>query len=202
MLTIINGEFNPCQCGCGGNAGFYSDTSKKRGYKKGQPRKFIKGHYAKTITPKGKYVDSDGYVNIWRPYHPSATVRKTVPEHRLVVEKVLGRNLKQVEIVHHADLNKSNNNNNNLVVCQDSAYHRLLHARTAAYFACGNANYKKCHFCHQYDDVNNMTLLKKYNWAYHKQCNAKYHKLREQHILQTLETRPELDDRPGKEQAK
>lgn len=49
--------------------------------------------------------------------------------HRLVVERVLGRKLKTTEIVHHVDENKLNNDPFNLVLCQDQAYHKILHAR-------------------------------------------------------------------------
>ena len=76
----------------------------------------------------GRYVRSDGYVNIFKPDHPRASkTHPYVPEHILVVEKMLGRSLKYYgshhkdnEIPHHIDCNKSNNNPKNLFVCNRS----------------------------------------------------------------------------------
>ena len=64
----------------------------------------------------GKYVDSRGRVWYYLPEHPSCNSRKYVAEHRLVMEKKLGRYLKSSEIVHHIDGNSSNNDPTNLVI--------------------------------------------------------------------------------------
>ena len=40
--------------------------------------------------------------------------KKTILEHREIMEKKLGRQLKKGEVVHHIDENKQNNNNDNL----------------------------------------------------------------------------------------
>jgi hypothetical protein len=77
--------------------------------------------------------------------------------HRVVVEQVLGRPLPYDAEVHHIDNNGLNNCHDNLVVCQDCAYHQLLHRRTRALKACGNPNWRKCSYCKQYDDPANMS---------------------------------------------
>lgn len=51
-------------------------------------------------------------------------------EHRLVVEKAMGKPLPDYAIVHHLNEKKWDNRNNNLVVCPNDDYHKLLHRRT------------------------------------------------------------------------
>ena len=50
-------------------------------------------------------------------------------EHREIAEKALGKALPPKANVHHWDNNGRNNAYGNLVICQDAAYHRLLHRR-------------------------------------------------------------------------
>ncbi|GAH41094.1 unnamed protein product, partial [marine sediment metagenome] len=49
----------------------------------------------------GKIINSGGYVLIWKPDHPFSNKQGYVYEHRLVMEKMLGRYLKPKEIPHH-----------------------------------------------------------------------------------------------------
>lgn len=57
-----------------------------------------------------------GYVQFWTPEHPSAQGRRSkyVAEHRLVMERMLGRYLTEDESVHHRDGNRGNNDPANL----------------------------------------------------------------------------------------
>lgn len=48
-------------------------------------------------------------------------------EHRLVVEKFLGRKLKEKEVVHHIDENQENNSTENLIVFATQSDHRRFH---------------------------------------------------------------------------
>lgn len=68
----------------------------------------------------GYYFDSSGYKMIPDEF---GNYRQ---EHILIVENVLGRKLKDDEIVHHINLNKSHNQNNNLLIC-NRPYHYLIH---------------------------------------------------------------------------
>ena len=75
----------------------------------------------------GRYTNNKGYVLIYAPDHPFATARSYVPEHRLVVEKRLGRYLLPSEIVHHINGIRDDNKDENLWRCNSRSRHRKLH---------------------------------------------------------------------------
>jgi len=54
--------------------------------------------------------------------------------HRKIAEKVMGRQLKRNEVVHHINMEKDDNRNSNLMIC-DSSYHMWLHNRMAKAWA-------------------------------------------------------------------
>jgi hypothetical protein len=99
-------------------------------------------------------------------------------DHVRIAESVLGRELPDGAVVHHADGNRGNNAKSNLVICPSKSYHNLLHARISAMNATGDPNKRKCRLCHEYDELNNLSSCKvNTSTAYwHKSCHSIYQK--------------------------
>lgn len=75
----------------------------------------------------GRVKTSGGYIYQHAPSHPFAANKGYVMEHRLAMEKKLGRYLTKEEIVHHKDGNKSNNDISNLELSSDRGTHTRDH---------------------------------------------------------------------------
>lgn len=73
-------------------------------------------------------IHTNGYVTFYLPNHHLAMSNGYVYEHRLVLEKKLGRHLKKGEQCHHIDGNKQNNHPDNLEV-KDERQHASDHHR-------------------------------------------------------------------------
>ena len=83
----------------------------------------------KSIWWKGGKILTKGYIKIRVPEHPFAAMNKYVCEHRLVMEKHIGRYLKPTEIVHHKNHIKTDNRIENLELLQSNADHRHKHIK-------------------------------------------------------------------------
>ena len=70
----------------------------------------------------GRRMSWNGYVLIFSPNHPNA-VNKCVREHRLVMEKYLGRYLEKYEKVHHINKIKTDNRIENLELFSSQSEH-------------------------------------------------------------------------------
>lgn len=75
----------------------------------------------------GRRVDGFGYIKIYSPNHPNKDKQNTVKEHRLVMEKHIGRYLTGKEVVHHINGIKGDNRIENLFLCASNSEHRKLH---------------------------------------------------------------------------
>lgn len=71
----------------------------------------------------GRTVDKSGYVLVKCHDHPHANSLGYVREHRLVMDRILGRTLDPSEVVHHKDGNTQNNDPANLELFESNAVH-------------------------------------------------------------------------------
>lgn len=111
-------------------------------------------------------LNPNGYIYIGKK-------EKIFKMHRIVAEKALGKPLPYNAIVHHINGNKSDNRQKNLVICQDQAYHFLLHVREKALIATGDPNKRKCSICKEYDNKFNLDIPET-NTYRHKKCMKNY----------------------------
>jgi hypothetical protein len=171
--------FGYCHCGCGQKTKISTKNDSYRKWIKGKPKRFINGHNkklnigSKNPSWNGGRRKCNGYSVVYSPGHHRAN-NNGVLEHILIAEKAMGECLPIKAEIHHIDGDKQNNKNNNLVVCQDRAYHMLLHRRQKALKECGYANFRKCAYCGKYDDIKNMYKhTKRYNY-WHRECSNRY----------------------------
>ena len=71
----------------------------------------------------GRTVDKSGYILVYLPSHPHANNAGYVREHRLVMERVLGRLLRPEEVVHHKNDDSSDNRPENLELFERNSHH-------------------------------------------------------------------------------
>jgi len=70
----------------------------------------------------GLYKGKDGYVYIYKPEHPNNIRKGYMAEHRLIIEKYLGRYLNRQEIIHHKNGIKDDNRLENLKIVTRSKH--------------------------------------------------------------------------------
>lgn len=85
-----------------------------RGHRRGARHRDWKG---------GRILDKHGYVLVHLPTHPRSNSNGYFREHRLVMEKKIGRMLRRREVVHHIDGNPANNHPDNLELFASNAEH-------------------------------------------------------------------------------
>ena len=76
---------------------------------------------------KGEKIYRKDYILIYQPSHPFCNHLGYLYEHRLVMEKKIGRYLTSKEVVHHLDHNRLNNSPDNLYLFENSITHFNYH---------------------------------------------------------------------------
>lgn len=71
----------------------------------------------------GRTIDKDGYVLVYAPDHPDCNSNGYIREHRLVMERHLGRRLLPTEVVHHDEEGKECNELRNLKLYETNGAH-------------------------------------------------------------------------------
>lgn len=141
--------------------------------------KFCRMHYSRLhrhgdLNMRLRAANGEGYSRRGRRvFEFTKDNRRVVQEAVVIVEKILGKKLPKGAVVHHVNENPLDNRHENLVVLQNQGMHNIVHGRTKALAATGNARAKPCRFCHQYEtDVNK--LKKNGTNHYHLECAAEY----------------------------
>jgi len=143
-------SYGLCQCGCGHQTRIAPVTDRAKGWVKGRPLNFIKGHNtafvgkAKTKQALGnRTISSHGYVLVL------TGCRQRKYEHILVAERAIGRPLRKfgrgnprTEVVHHINGIKTDNRSENLLVCTHGPF-LLAGFETANKEAAGKAREAK-----------------------------------------------------------
>ncbi len=169
-----------CHCGCGKATRLITRRS-NRGDFIGMPRRFLKGHLppearARQILAnlrRGHPLKTDA--ELASLYRVTRVDGRQELDHRRIAERALGHALPAKAEIHHLNGDRFDNARTNLVICEDHAYHMLLHRRARALAACGNAAWMCCRICKQWDDPANLYIQPtKPSHAYHRACHTVY----------------------------
>lgn len=86
-------------------------------------------------------------------------------EHRVIMERHLGRPLTQTEVVHHRDGDKANNNLSNLELLSSQADHVSVHRLSFR-----SATHMECTVCHETKPYSGFYVHRSSVFGYHPHC--------------------------------
>ena len=75
----------------------------------------------------GRIYDGTGYIKIYKPDHPFRNKAGYIREHRLIIEKQIGRYLHCWEVVHHINKIRDDNRLENLILLKNKKVHMSIH---------------------------------------------------------------------------
>lgn len=169
---MFNERGGYCYCGCGQKTKPTKRTSLRRGFVIGEPARYLRFHRVAGENHKdwngGRGVTKRGYKWV------SIGNGRQKQDHRIIAEKIYGGSLPGSARIHHFNCDPGDNSRHNLVICQDQAYHNLLHKRTRALNACGHADWLKCSVCKKYSPVDQ--IYRHGLQSYHTECMTKYNR--------------------------
>lgn len=148
---------------CGSNIG---QILRRQGVRGRSPQERFSGTYSVHTRKRVK-----------QRHHARASVDGRIDEPAAIIEALTGRQIGTEHPIHHVNGDRQDNRPDNFVVCEDTAYHFLLHYRARALRESGNANYVKCEICLAWTPPGNpgLTRIRCNNPArrrfYHKACN-------------------------------
>ena len=105
------------------------------------------------------YILRTGYRYIFKPDHPNAGKQGYVAEHRLVMEKHIGRFLTKKEVVHHKNEIRTDNDINNLELLASAGVHNALYHRSPLFTSKGRTPPNKGVFKYYYDHCSQCNKL-------------------------------------------
>jgi len=122
-----------------------------------------------------KFINTKGYVMIYKPEHPNSYEDGCIPEHRYIMSQHLKRTLKKGEVVHHINGDKTDNRIENLELMDEIKHDRLPNE---GQFKKGmtphnkSNNFVKCQGCgkvfHSRPSSKTKTCSHKCKWIYLK----------------------------------
>ena len=132
-----------CECGCGKQTTIIKKTVKSLSKVKGEYNRFLPYHHLKILEKSEEHkkkiglsnfkqgkILRKGYIYLYVKDHPNAVKygpTKYVSEHRLIMEKHIGRYLKPTEVIHHIDGNIKNNVISNFILFPNQSAHAKFH---------------------------------------------------------------------------
>ena len=122
-------------------------------------------------------------------YYRTMRDSKYIYQHRIVAEKMLGRPLKEGEVVHHIDGNRLNNSENNLMIFETNSDHIAFHRGHKA-----TLKEDRTYYCKDKDIMNICPICHNYKQSYSEMCINCYTKYKNPHKCNSIPTKEQLLD--------